>query len=45
MDTCVKNKAKDVVETKSSMPENKETWSWDEKIQRVIARKKKQFKL
>jgi len=33
MATCVKNIAKEVVsETKSSMPENKETWWRDEEI-------------
>jgi len=30
---CVKNKAKEVVvETKSRMPENKETWWWNDEI-------------
>nr|GFC92957.1 retrovirus-related Pol polyprotein LINE-1 [Tanacetum cinerariifolium] len=46
MATCVKSIAKEIVgETKSSLPENKETWWWDEEIQRVVASKKKQFKL
>jgi len=36
MATCVKNVTKEVVcETKSNMPENKETWWWNEEIQRV----------
>ncbi|KAL4107958.1 hypothetical protein QTP88_018227 [Uroleucon formosanum] len=30
---------------KSRIPENKETWWWNEEIQRVVASKKKQFKL
>lgn len=38
--TCVKNKV-DVGETKSSTPENKETWQLDEEIQRVVGSKKK----
>ena len=46
MATCVKNIAKEVVgETKSRIPEHKQTWWWDEEIQRVVACKKKQFKV
>lgn len=40
MAICVQNTAKEVIgETKSSVPENKETWR-DEEIQRVEANKK-----
>lgn len=41
-----KNTAKEIVgESKSCMPENKETWRRDKEAQRIIVSKKKQFKV
>jgi len=45
MATYVKNTTEEVVgETKSSMTEKRTRW-WDEEIQRMVAMKRKKFKL